>query len=267
MSIESKDVKIGQVFKTLSPEHGSWCVVSSKKMSADRTEAYVTFINEDGWADTVTGKFDLEIIKLFDNWQDMFPAQASEKKEFLQALSDLQNSITKVVKNTDNPYYKSKYADLNALFEQVKPLITEKGFVLIQVVRGSQLHTELAHLKTGESISGDMDLLTAKPDMQQLGSAITYARRYSLLALLNIETADDDGNTASGKTKTWDELETYAEFADAIKACISSKQVNALWYKWKDKFPEGTEEYEKLRQLSSDMKLKLENPDMNVEVR
>lgn len=187
--------------------------------------------------------------------------------EFLQALSDLQNSITKVVKNTDNPYYKSKYADLNALFEQVKPLITEKGFVLIQVVRGSQLHTELVHLKTGESISGDMDLLTAKPDMQQLGSAITYARRYSLLALLNIETADDDGNTASGKAKTWDELETVDEFVEAIKSCMSSKQVNALWYKWKDKFAEGTEEFETLRKVSSDMKLKLENPNMNVEVR
>lgn len=187
--------------------------------------------------------------------------------DFLQALSDLQNSITKVVKNTDNPYFKSKYADLNALFEQIKPLITEKGFVLIQVVRGSQLHTELVHIETGESIFGDMDLLTAKPDMQQLGSAVTYARRYSLLPLLNIETADDDGNTASGKTKTWDELETYAEFADAIKACTSTKQINALYYRWKEVFDDGTEEYEDLRKLSSDMKLKLENPDMKVEVR
>ncbi len=189
------------------------------------------------------------------------------KKEFLQALSDLQNSITKVVKNTDNPYYKSKYADLNALFEQIKPLITEKGFVLIQVVRGSQLHTELVHIETGESIFGDMDLLTAKPDMQQLGSAVTYARRYSLLPLLNIETADDDGNTASGKTKTWDELETYDEFVDAIRACTTSKQLGALYYKWRDIFPVDTEEYGKLNQLSSDIKLKLENPNMKVDVR
>ena len=187
--------------------------------------------------------------------------------EFLKALSDLQNSITKVIKNTDNPYFKSKYADLNALFEQVKPLITEKGFILIQVVRGSQLHTELVHLKTGESISGDMDLLTVKPDMQQLGSAITYARRYSLLPLLNIETADDDGNAASGKTKTWDELETVGDFIEAIKACTTSKQISALWYKWRDKFAEGSGEFERLREVSSDMKLKLENPDMKVEIR
>lgn len=191
----------------------------------------------------------------------------ARSKEFLQALSDLQNSITKVVKNTDNPYYKSKYADLNALFEQIKPLITQKGFVLIQVVRGNQLHTELTHLETGESICGDMDLLTVKPDMQQLGSAITYARRYSLLPLLNIETADDDGNTASGKTKTWDELETYDDFVEAIRACTTSKQLGALYYKWRDRFSINSDEYEKLNQLSSDMKLKIENPNLNVEVR
>lgn len=187
--------------------------------------------------------------------------------DFLTALSDLQTSIGKVVKSTDNPYFKSKYADLNALFEQVKPLIAAKGFVLVQTVNGSQLHTELTHIETAESIVSDVDLLTVKPDMQQLGSAITYARRYALLPMLNIETVDDDGNLASGKTKTWDELETYDEFVDAIKACTSSKQVGALYYKWKDKFSSVSDEYEKLRQLSSDMKLKLENPDMNVEVR
>lgn len=187
--------------------------------------------------------------------------------EFYKALAELQNSIGKIVKNTDNPYFKSRYADLNALFEQIKPIINEKGFVLVQTVVCDKLETTLIHLGTGESLHSAMDLLTAKPDMQQLGSAITYARRYSLLPMLNIEVADDDGNLASGKTKTWDELEYCAEFIEAIKACTSSKQVSALWYKWKDKFPEGTEEFEKLRKVSSDMKLKLENPDMNVEVR
>lgn len=187
--------------------------------------------------------------------------------EFYKALADLQASIGKVVKNTDNPYYKSHYADLNALFEQIKPIINEKGFVLVQTVVCDKLETTLIHLETGKSLHSAMDLLTAKPDMQQLGSAITYARRYSLLPMLNIETVDDDGNLASGKTKTWDEMEYCAEFLDAIKACVTVRQVNALYYKWKDKFSVDSEEYEKLRQTSSDMKLKLENPDMNVEVR
>lgn len=187
--------------------------------------------------------------------------------EFYKALAELQNSIGKIVKNTDNPYFKSRYADLNALFEQIKPIINEKGFVLVQTVVCDKLETTLIHLETGECLHSAMDLLTAKPDMQQLGSAITYARRYSLLPMLNIEVADDDGNLASGKTKTWDELETYAEFVDAIKACVSTKQINALYYRWKEVFDDGTEEYEDLRKLSSDMKLKLENPDLNVEVR
>lgn len=187
--------------------------------------------------------------------------------EFLKALAELQDSVSKITKNADNPFFKSKYTDLNAIFEEVKPKIREKGFILIQTVEGDKLHSQLIHIETGEKIESFMDLLTAKPDMQQLGSAITYARRYSLLALLNIETADDDGNTASGKTKTWDELETYAEFADAIKACISTKQINALYYRWKEVFDDGTEEYEDLRKLSSDVKLKLENPDLGVQVR
>lgn len=187
--------------------------------------------------------------------------------EFYKALAELQASIGKVVKSTDNPYYKSHYADLNALFEQIKPIINEKGFVLVQTVNGAILETYLIHLETGESLHSTMDLLTAKPDMQQLGSAITYARRYSILPMLNVETVDDDGNLASGKTKTWDDLQTIDDFEEAIKACTSVKQVNALYYKWKEGFDEGTEQFNRLRKVSSDMKLKLENPDMNVEIR
>lgn len=180
----------------------------------------------------------------------------------LQDLSELQNSVTKVVKNTENPYFKSKYADLNALFEVVKPQIKEKGFVLIQTVQRDVLHTELVHIETGEKITSDMDLLTAKPDMQQLGSAVTYARRYSLLAMLNIEVEDDDGNAASGK-----EADTYEDFDKLIRACKTEKAVSALWYKWKEKFAQTSEEYKKLSKTSNDMKLKLKNPDLTVEVR
>lgn len=187
--------------------------------------------------------------------------------EFYKALAEIQASIGKVVKSTDNPYYKSHYADLNALFEQIKPIINEKGFVLVQLVNGAVLETYLIHLETGECLHSTMDLLTAKPDMQQLGSAITYARRYALLPMLNIETVDDDGNLASGKTKTWDDLQTIDDFEEAIKACTSVKQVNALYYRWKEGFDEGTEQFDRLRKVSSDMKLKLENPDMNVEIR
>ena len=71
--------------------------------------------------------------------------------EFLTALAELQDSVSKITKNADNPFFKSKYTDLNAIFEEVKPKIREKGFILIQTVVNNSLKTELIHIKTGRS--------------------------------------------------------------------------------------------------------------------
>ena len=188
-------------------------------------------------------------------------------KDFLQSLAKLQDSINAVVKKEDNPYYKSKYADLNAIFDEVKSKIRENGFILIQTVHHDMLHTDLIHIETGEKLESDMDLLTATPDMQKLGSAVTYARRYSLLPLLNIETEDDDGNLACDKTKKFEDLQTFEDFDKAIRFASSVKTLGALYYKWVEKFPKGTDEYTKLNKTSGDMKLKLQNPDCTVEVR
>ena len=188
-------------------------------------------------------------------------------KEFLQALANLQDSINTIIKKEDNPYFKSKYADLNSIFEEVKGKIRDNGFILIQTVQHDHLHTDLIHIETGEKLESDMDLLTASPDMQKLGSAVTYARRYSILPLLNIETEDDDGNLASGKTKTFDDLSTLEDFDTTIRSAKSVKALGALYYKWVAKFPKGTKEYEALNKVSGDMKLKLNNPEMGVEVR
>ena len=186
--------------------------------------------------------------------------------EFLKALAELQDSVSKITKNADNPFFKSKYTDLNAIFEEVKPKIREKGFILIQTVEGEKLHSQLIHIETGEKIESFMDLLTVKPDMQQLGSAVTYARRYSLLPMLNIECEDDDGNLASGKAKSFDEMETLDDFINAIKSAKSVKALGALYYKWSSKFSEGSDEYRKLQNLSSAVKLQLQNPDCKVEI-
>lgn len=187
-------------------------------------------------------------------------------KEFLQKLSELQASISVITKNTDNPYFKSHYADLNALFAEIKPLIKEHGFILMQTVHNNILHTELTHIELGESVSEDMELLACN-DMQKLGSAITYARRYSILPLLNIETVDDDGNLASGKTKTWDELKTVEDFEGAIKSCSTVQQLNALYYKWSAVYNKGTAEFNQLNRVSGDMKIQIQNPDLKVNVR
>ena len=68
-------------------------------------------------------------------------------------------------------------------------------------------------------------------------------------------------------SKSFNELETYEDFENAIRSAKTEKTLGALWYKWKDKFDKDSEEYKKLSQTSSDMKTKLGNPDIKVEVR
>lgn len=179
-------------------------------------------------------------------------------KDFLLAYSKLLQSINAIKKDTENPFYKSKYADLNSIFDEVKEKITENGFVLLQNVENMTLRTRIVHIETGEMLESEFSLVTQKMDMQQLGSAVTYARRYSLLPMLNIETEDDDGNQACGiKKPSFDELNTVEDFEKAINGATCEKALGALWYKWKEKFAKDSPEYQKLQALSSEVKLKL----------
>ncbi|MCH5201894.1 MAG: ERF family protein [Oscillospiraceae bacterium] len=179
-------------------------------------------------------------------------------KDFLTAYSNLLNSIKPVKKDCDNPFYKSKYADLGDIFEEIKQKIRENGFVLLQNVERQILRTRIVHIETGEMLESTFDLITAKPDMQQMGGAVTYARRYSLLPMLNIECEDDDGNAASGiKKQSFDDLNTVAEFERAICDATSEKVLGALWYKWKDKFEKDSPEYKRLQNLSTQIKSSL----------
>ena len=179
-------------------------------------------------------------------------------KDFLIAYSKLLQSINSIKKGTENPFYKSKYADLNSIFDEIKQKIDENGFVLLQNVENLELRTRIVHIETGEMLESVFSLITQRLDMQQLGSAVTYARRYSLLPMLNIEVEDDDGNVACGiKPKGFEELNTVEDFEDAIRNAKSEKALGALWYKWKDKFSKDSEEYKKLQTLSSEIKLRL----------
>ena len=187
--------------------------------------------------------------------------------DFYKAYAQLLNSINTIKKNSDNPYYKSKYADLSSIFDEVKERILENGFVLLQtpVFKDGRnfLNTKILHLATGEFLEGEVELLTVKPDMQQLGSAITYARRYCILPMLNIEVKDgedDDGNLACG---------FYNEFSfyfNKIKEATNEKFINKLWYEWKDKFDKDSDEYKELTKLSSNVKNKLQNPSAKIDI-
>ena len=102
-------------------------------------------------------------------------------------------------KTKTNPHFKMKYADLADVIEATKEGLVKNDLCVSQGVVGTNLKTILMH-KSGESIETLTPLLLDKQTMQGLGSALTYARRYALSALLNVASdEDDDGNAASEK--------------------------------------------------------------------
>ena len=121
--------------------------------------------------------------------------------EAIQAFIKAQSEMGSAIKNAKNPFLKNNYADINAIQEAVHPVFHANGFMITQEGSadefGQYVETKLTHT-TGQSFSSKVYLEFKKSDMQSLGGAITYARRYGLVSLTGIPVEDDDGNSANG---------------------------------------------------------------------
>jgi len=121
-------------------------------------------------------------------------------KELYTALGKFQDVCPKITKSADNPYFKSKYAELSSIVNLITPALRKTGLVVIQPVVGDCVRTIVAHPESGQEISSEYPL-NKNENPQKFGAEVTYARRYSLTSVLGIVAEDDDdGNTASGKT-------------------------------------------------------------------
>jgi hypothetical protein len=120
-----------------------------------------------------------------------------------KALSIVQGKLTYAVKDSANPFFKSKYADLESVWDACRSLLAENGLCVMQfpstysdLDKSMSLTTILSHA-SGEWISQEMSVPVTKPDAQGAGSCLTYMRRYALAAVVGVVQADDDGNAAS----------------------------------------------------------------------
>lgn len=129
--------------------------------------------------------------------------QSGEINEIGKALRGVQASLTPVVKRSQNPYFKSKYATLENVWEAVKEPLSSNGLAVTQVPCGQYLVTTIIH-SSGQFIRGFYPLGELADDPQKLASKITYARRYSLSGMVGIvfQDEDDDGNYASNRIAT-----------------------------------------------------------------
>lgn len=136
---------------------------------------------------------------------------------FAEAFVKLQAEIRPAIKDATNPAFRSKYADLGAVWEAVKGPLHDNGFAVIQSPdfdgETMWLATTIMHT-SGEYRMGRYPIRPIKPDPQGFGSAITYARRYSLSAMLGvISEEDDDGNAASQRPSQTAQEPRYAPHA------------------------------------------------------
>lgn len=127
-------------------------------------------------------------------------------KNIAAALVKAQLAFGPALKSSSNPHFKSKYADLSACVEAVIEGLNNSGIALVQQTHecndGVIVETMLIH-ESGETISGGrLHVPASKQDAQGYGSALTYARRYSLMATTGIAPEDDDGNAASRREQT-----------------------------------------------------------------
>lgn len=129
--------------------------------------------------------------------------KSEQINEIAAALSKFQGELKGAVKDSANPFFKSKYADLNSVWESARALLAKNGLSVVQTtdVRdvGLVLETTLMHT-SGQWISGIYPLITQKQDPQALGSATTYARRYALSAIIGGYATDDDAEAAVDRT-------------------------------------------------------------------
>lgn len=127
---------------------------------------------------------------------------SSSVTKIAPALVAAWENIGAATKDAKNPFFKSSYATLGEVMEVVKQALLDQGVAVLQPVVGDEtgdyVETVLLHT-TGEWISGRMRMACKPNDPQALGSACSYARRYSLQSICFVPAIDDDGEKAMGR--------------------------------------------------------------------
>lgn len=151
--------------------------------------------------------------------------------DLVVALSKAQGQICPAIKDSTNPHFKSKYADLSSVWEACREPLSINGLAVIQttVVENERLMliTTLAH-SSGQWIKSYLPVLTEKQNAQGQGSGLTYARRYGLAAIVGVCPDDDDGQAASTSNKKEMRVEPKKFEAPLPKQTITAEMAKEL---------------------------------------
>ena len=183
--------------------------------------------------------------------------QSEQINEMALALSKVQGAILPAKKGCDNPFFKSKYADLTAVWDSCRNELAGNNLCILQCNEDSETHlvliTTLAHssgqwMKSKSVLSKRIPAIAAKKDKygkdvpaqderhmtaQEIGAATTYLRRFAVASMVGVCTEDDDGNTASGHQQYENQRALHPatpviEYIKAVEITLLENSVNKI---------------------------------------
>ena len=157
--------------------------------------------------------------------------------DIYKKIFKVQSELKPVIKDAENPYFKSNYATLNAVLEVLLPLLQKNNLTVLQPPisspEGLGVKTIIADADGPDVLEFPFYLPVGKQTAQEGGSCITYARRYALNAIFGMTAADDDGNASTDGSNVYypndDEIRTFASYLDHDRYTGKKNDVKKWW--------------------------------------
>lgn len=183
-----------------------------------------------------------------------------QNNPLFDALSKAQEKFKHAKKSISNTFYKNKYADLASVIDVYRNILPEFGFSIshrLKYIDGQVLMVTSLYHVSGQSLDSEYPILPVKNDPQSYGSAISYARRYCVCALLGIasEDDDDDGNLATEGDTAKDIMTVLGE----INKANTLDELKEIWQKMYKQFPLLREQIKNAKDKRKNYIMGLEN--------
>lgn len=153
-----------------------------------------------------------------------------KEKNIYQKLAEAKAEIGAISKDSKNPFFKSKYFDINQLLQHVEPILHKNGLLVLQPIIDGNVVTQIYDIDSELCINSAIPL-TDERDPQRLGSQVSYFRRYTLSSLLAIQAEDDDANKAKPATKPELKLDSE-QFKKALQYMSDVGDITAIEKKY-----------------------------------
>jgi hypothetical protein len=184
--------------------------------------------------------------------------------ELAKSLVKAQAAMNHAAKDSKNPHFKSAYSSLASVIDAVRPHLSANGLAVVQKTHDAEggvcVETVIIHESGQEMSCGKLFVPASKQDAQGMGSALSYAKRYSIQAAFCVASEDDDGNAAVKSAPSKPPVVTLIDMDGAVDEMAAKTDLDSLkacFAKWYKQAP--AEQKEVLKAMYDGIKVQLEN--------